>query len=172
MRLLHLAERFVRALSPSAPRPEDEAWVASILRGDELLLYRRLPNHDRRHVIRGTRWLEERLGADATPDVLAASLLHDVGKYEAGLGPVGRAFATVVIGVGGRERLVRSAPRWAPLAAVAAYARHGERGAEELQAAGAPDLAVRWAAEHHHPERFAEVGPPELVALLDAADHV
>ena len=86
-RALHLGRRFVRALWPGGPRERDVAWVAGILEPAELGLWRSLPNHDRRYTIRVAKLVEARLAGTeyaGEPRWLAAALLHDVGKLDAG----------------------------------------------------------------------------------------
>ena len=61
----------------------------------EIELWRRLSNADRRHAILvARRFLDRRPAADRAE--VAGSLLHDVGKIEAGLGTFGRVVATIV----------------------------------------------------------------------------
>jgi hypothetical protein len=172
VRPVHLVDRFFRALWPGPPRAADEAWIDAVLPADELLLLRRLPNHDRRHAIRVARTVEARLGPAADPRWVRAALLHDVGKYDAGLSVVGRALATVAAGVGGPARVERWAGRRGWRGRVAAYAQHGEIGAREIRAVGGDEAAAAWSAAHHHPETWARLPiPPDVVAVLDAADY-
>lgn len=172
MRPLHLARRFFAALWPGPPSAADEEWVASILTRDELLLFRRLPNHDRRHAIGVARAVDARLAPSTDRRWLQAALLHDVGKYAAGLSVVGRALATVTADVAGPDRVVRWEGRRGWRGRVSTYARHGEIGeAEILAVGGAPEVAS-WAAAHHHPQRWANLSiEPDVVAALDAADY-
>ena len=175
IRPLHLGRRFVRALWPGRPRREDVAWVAGILQPNELGLWRALPKHDQRYTIRVARLVDEELaGTDFAEDErwLAAALLHDTGKLDAGLGVVGRSVATIV-GAAARPARV---DRWAGASGfrrrVAAYLRHDERGADRIRAAGGREEAARWAWAHHHPDRWAGTGIPAPVAeALEAADN-
>ncbi len=172
MRPLHLAGRFFRALWPAAPGTDDELWVGSVLTSDELLLFRRLPNHDRRHAIRVARSVAAQLPAEPDPRWLRAALLHDVGKYDAGLTVPGRALATVAAEMAGPDRTRRwtSAPGWR--GRVSSYAHHGEIGERELLAVGSDAEVAAWAGAHHHPERWPALGIPDaVVVVLDAADY-
>ena len=51
-------------------------------------LWRRMSAADRRHAVVVARRADATLGTAATREVLAAALLHDVGKIDSGLGPV------------------------------------------------------------------------------------
>jgi len=165
--VVHLARRFVRALWPGRPRAADVEWVESVLTPAELTLWRRLPNHDRRYSIRVARRVEQLLSGTAyAPDSrwIAVALLHDVGKLDSALGVVPRALATVAGAV--RPATRRSAGRFGR------YLRHDEIGGEILRAGGARDEAARWAATHHHRERWPATGiPAPVAAALDAADN-
>lgn len=160
---LHLARRFFGALDPRGPAPADEAWVAGVLRAGEHGLWRRMSGPDRRHAVGVARAVQPRLGPSAvSPPVLAAALLHDVGKVEAGLGTLARVPATLV-GLVARERVAAGDGR------IARYLRHDVIGAELLEAAGADRLTVAWAREHHLPPERQSV-PPDIAAALTAAD--
>lgn len=161
--LVHLARRFFGALDPRGPSVDDEGWVADALAPGEQALWRRMSGPDRRHAVGVARDVVARLGDDAaTRPVVAAALLHDVGKLDAGLGTLARVPATVA-GLVARERATRGSGR------VARYLRHDAIGADLLSAAGADPLTVAWAREHHlPPERWTL--PPAIAAALKAAD--
>jgi hypothetical protein len=169
----HLVRRFVAALWPGAPRPEDEAWAAEVLDPEELLLFRRLPNHDRRHALRVARSTDEALGDESEPRWIAAAMLHDVGKYDAGLSVPGRAIATLAAaGRAGPSRVSSWEERAGLRRQIALYAQHGEIGAEQIRRAGGREEAAEWSAAHHHPETWLTLTIPfPVVQVLDAADH-
>ena len=174
-RALHLGRRFVRALSPRPPRDRDVAWVSGILQPAELALWRSLPNHDQRYTIRVAKDVEARL-ADTDyagqPRWLAAALLHDVGKLDAGLGVVGRSVATVMGAVGGPARVDRWVQTSGFRRRAAWYLHHDDRGADRIRAAGGREEAARWASAHHHRSRWRGSGVPITVAeALEAADN-
>lgn len=159
---LHLARRFVGMLDPRGPSAEAEAWVRSVLGDGEWALWQRMSGPDRRHAVGVAREVERRLGAQATPPVLAAALLHDVGKVESGLGAVGRVLATLA-GVLAAQRAAAGEGR------VARYLTHDRRGAALLEAAHADPLTVAWAREHHLPPGRWTV-PESVGVALKAAD--
>ncbi len=139
MTVWHLARRFVGSLSPRPPAAESVAEVESELSPELMMLWRRMSAPDQRHSIEVT----ERVRAeapDAPPWVVVASLLHDVGKVESGLGTLGRTAATVV-------RPLR--PRLPMPQAFVTYWDHPQRGAALIADAGGDDRAAAWAAEHH-----------------------
>lgn len=163
---LHLARRFLGSMSPRPLDPADAEWVHGLLGPGERALWARMPRSDRKHAAGVAREVARLLGDDATRAVLAAALLHDVGKLETGLGTPGRVVATLV----GRRR----AERWDGRAGIrgrfARYRRHDTIGAELLARAGADELTVAWAREHHRPERAWTVPPVLGRALRDADD--
>jgi len=172
---LHLGRRFVRALWPGPPRERDVEWVESILEPAELRLWRSLPHHDQRYSIRVAKLAAERLAGTefaGQPRWLAAALLHDVGKLDAGLGVFGRSVATVMGAVAGPARIDRWAQTSGFRRRVAWYRHHDERGADRIRAAGGRDEAARWTRAHHHRDRWPGSGVPIAVAeALEAADN-
>jgi hypothetical protein len=173
-RALHLTRRFFTSLWPGRPAARDEAWVAGILGLEELALWSRMANHDRRHSIAVTRRVEETLEGSpyaGDPRWLEASLLHDVGKVDAHLGVFGRVGATIAGAVAGRDK----APAWATrdgiTRRVGLYLQHPALGAVEIRAAGGTEAAARWAAAHHDPRTWDDTGiPAPVVAALHDAD--
>jgi hypothetical protein len=164
---LHLARRFLGSLSPRPLDPGDVAWVDEVLLDDELALWARMPLADRKHAARVARDVARRLGPDATRPVLAAALLHDVGKVEAGLGTLARALATLV----GRGRTARWEGRSGFRGRLARYLRHDVIGADLLAASGSDPLTVAWARDHHRREDDWQVPPAVGRILRDADDN-
>jgi hypothetical protein len=165
----HLVRRFFGSLRPGGPRPVDDAWAVGRMTPGEAGLWRRMSAADRRHAVVVARRVDITLGPAATRPVLAAALLHDVGKVESGFGPVRRAAATVAGMVGGHDAAGRWRGRRGLVGRVGRYLCHDEVGAGLLAGAGSDALTIAWAREHHlSPERWtvdAEVG-----AALKAAD--
>jgi hypothetical protein len=172
---LHLVRRFFGALWPGPPGARDTAWVEAVLEPGELDLWRKLPNHDRRYSIRVAKDVEGRLAGTEYAGQsrwLAAALLHDTGKLDAGLGVFGRSVATVTGAVAGRARVDRWTTASGFRRRVAWYLQHDERGAERIRAAGGRDEVARWALAHHCRDRWPASGVPVAVAeALEAADN-
>jgi hypothetical protein len=138
-------------------------WVSAHLLPGELELWSSMSGPDRRHSAAVARRVEVALGGDAPRPVVAAALLHDVGKTRAGLRTFGRVVATLTARLVGRERAVA----WD--SAIGRYLRHDAVGAALLEQAGSDPLTVAWAREHHQPPSSWSVGPP-YADVLKAAD--
>lgn len=105
----------------------------------------------------------------ATSPVLAAALLHDVGKTTAGLGTYGRVVATLAGAAAGPKAAAAWTEGRGFTRRVGLYLRHGELGADMLALAGSDPFTVAWAREHHLPAEQWTV-KPALGAALKAAD--
>ena len=165
---VHLVRRFLGSLSPRPLAARDQAWATALLAPGERQLWQRMSLADRKHsVLVARRVAADTVHAVGEPAraVLAAALLHDVGKVEADLGTFGRVAATLV----GRRRAAGWVDRPGGRGRVAAYLRHDAVGAELLERAGADPLTVAWAREHHRPEHDWTV-PVEAGRALRAAD--
>jgi hypothetical protein len=145
----HLARRFVRAVVARPPTPKDEAWVDRHLSAGERALWVKMSDADRAHAIVVARRFDE-LVEDAPRAALAAALLHDVGKLDAGLGTWARVLATVV---GPRGRRFRT------------YHDHERLGAAMLEAVGSDPLTVALVDPEGSP-------PDHLRAALARADAI
>ena len=136
----HLTRRFIGSLRPGGPPESDRAWVEDVLSEAEYALWARQYGPDRRHTVQVANEVERRLGGDATRPVLAAALLHDIGKIDAGLGTWGRVVATVVARVAGRDTAKRWIARRGYAGRIGRYLHHPEIGADLLAAAGSLSL--------------------------------
>ncbi|HEX6568568.1 MAG TPA: hypothetical protein VF015_05365 [Acidimicrobiales bacterium] len=165
----HLARRFLGSLRPGGPSPADDAWARAHLVPGEAALWRRMAGADRRHAVAVARRTDAALGPRATRAVLAAALLHDVGKVDSGLGPVRRAGATVAQMAWGHAAAERWRHRAGIVGRAGRYLCHDDIGARLLAAAGSDALTVAWAREHHlPPERWSV--PGDVGAALKLAD--
>ena len=173
-RPVHLVRRFLGALSPSRPKADDVAWVATALTEGELVLWRRLPRHDRRHSIQVGRDVQAALAGTEyadDPRWIEAALLHDVGKLDAGLGVLGRVGATLAGAAAGHDLAEAWSAKRGISRKVGLYLRHPEIGADRIRMSGGSPEAAAWAECHQDPDRYAGCGlPPAVVAALAAAD--
>ncbi len=165
----HLVRRFLGSLRPGGPAPTDAAWAETNLLDGERALWRRMSGPDRRHAAGVARRVERTLGPAATRPVVAAALLHDVGKIDSGLGTYGRVVATLSAAVAGREHAAAWQQRRGFTRKVGLYVQHDRIGADLLALAGSDAVTVAWAREHHlPPERWTL--PAEVAHALKAAD--
>lgn len=155
----HLASRFFGAVDPRGPDTREETWALSWLLPGEQDLWRRMSGPDRRHAAGVALDVAERL-ADAPREVMAAALLHDVGKVESGLGTFARVWVTLAAMAFGRSRLPGRRARM--------YVEHDKIGGSMLTGAGSHPLTVAWALEHHLPEQRWTVNRRVAVALKAA----
>jgi hypothetical protein len=166
---VHLAKRFAGSLLPGGPGSADEAWVASHLSSREQGLWQRMSGPDRRHAAGVARRVEVALGDEAITAVLAAALLHDVGKVASGLGTYGRVIATLAGKVAGPHMATSWSKAKGITRRTGLYLRHGELGGDMLELAGSDPLTVAWAREHHLPADQWTL-PSRVAAALKAAD--
>ena len=169
MSAVHLVKRFFGSVVPVGPTKKNELWAAELLLPEQRKLWFRMSRVDRRHAVGVARRVERALGHEATPPVLAAALLHDVGKLDSGLGTYGRVVATLAGAVGGRDMATQWSKATGFTRRVGLYLRHAELGGNLLDLAGSDPLTSAWAREHHNPEDTWTV-PPRIAQALKAAD--
>jgi hypothetical protein len=166
----HLSKRFFGSLRPGGPAQDDTAWARAQLLPDERDLWQQMSSADRRHSVAVARRVERALGHEASRAVLAAALLHDVGKIDARLGAYGRVVATLSVSIAGRP----AAEEWSESRGftrkIGLYVRHPQIGADRLALAGSDPLTIAWAREHHLPEEDWTLPPHLAHALKDADD--
>lgn len=151
---LHLTGRFFDVVTA---RPLDggeldrlRRWLAP----GELALFSAQDHADQRHGYECALDVASLLPDRA--DLVRAAALHDVGKRHAGLGSIGRVFASLAIRSG------------LPLhGRFAAYAAHGELAARDLAEIGTPQPIIDF-ARHHHASRPAGFPPADWSVLQDA----
>ncbi len=166
---LHLVRRFFTSVVPIGPSAADDEWARSHLSEAEVGLWRGMRRVDRRHSAKVARMVVADLGDRAQRPVVAAALLHDVGKTVSGLGTYGRVVATL------SERFAGpgTAEAWSQSQGftrrVGLYLRYPELGVDLLRLAGSDDLVVAWSAEHHLPTEDWTI-PTDIAEALAAAD--
>ena len=170
VRPIHLVKRFFGSLRPGGPGAEADrrGWPASCSPG-RAELWAQMSGPDRRHAYSVARRVERALGHEATPPVLAAALLHDVGKLDAGLRTYGRVIATLSAAVAGHEMADLWVTRGGFTRKVGLYILHPGIGGDRLELAGSDPLTVAWAREHHLPEDQWTV-PEDVARVLKDCD--
>jgi hypothetical protein len=166
----HLVRRFFGSLRPGGPPPADEVWAQGQLLPAEVRLWARMAGADRRHAVGVAQRVERALGHEATRPVLAAALLHDVGKTESGLGTYGRVVATLSAKVAGHDMAARWQRGRGFTRRVGLYLNHAAIGGDLLELAGSDPLTVAWTREHHLPPESWSVPRPHADALKAADD--
>lgn len=155
--LVHLARRFTGSLSREPLSTAEIAIAEHCLLPAELEMWWRMPLADRRHSLRVAEAMIARLPAPPPRAAVAAALLHDVGKLDAGLGTTGRVAATLW-GMARRGRRTQGTSRFAR------YHRHEPTGAQWLAAEGSDPMTVALVG------RTADAPGELLAALVDADD--
>jgi hypothetical protein len=149
MSATHLTKRFIGSLWPLAPRRDDDEWATGHLLDGEVALWRRMSRQDRRHSIGVAKRVDEHLRGSVDRPVMAAALLHDVGKIDSHLGTILRVVATLSANVAGRE----TAELWVQSSGVTRriglYLVHPRIGGDLLAMAGSDPFTETWAREHH-----------------------
>jgi hypothetical protein len=153
-RLAHLARRFFQVMAARPLAPAEQAEAADLLRPEETALFWSMAVADQRHAFDCARWVADR--APGRKDLIRAALLHDVGKRHAPLGLWRRSL------VSGLELVGLPVPR-----RHAAYLAHGPVGARELESAGAEEVVVVFARDHHQPAPPG-VDPSDWAVLSEA----
>jgi hypothetical protein len=156
----------------TARRLPPSAWTEIIthLRPAEVELFRSLSRADQAHSFRVMKTLQEQGGADR--ELLAAALLHDVGKTKARL-PLWLRPAIIL----GHALLPGRVNEWGQGEAAGwrlpfvIKARHPEWGAQMAEAAGSEPLTI--ALIRRHQDHLGPTGGPaedELLRRLQRAD--
>ncbi len=159
----------VRALFAWA-RPVDTALAAKILSPELLRLFQRMRRSEQQHSLNVLRTLQAQGHND--PALLAAALIHDVGKSRVAFHLWDRVL--VVLVKAAAPRLARKCGQGTPTGWRRPFAvsqQHPQWGAEMAAAAGADPLLVQLIADHQK----HLVGPPqnhveERLYLLQNAD--
>lgn len=170
MKTTHLTKRFFGSLLPIGPAPADNEWATSHLLEGELDLWRRMSAQDRRHAAGVARRTVATLGEQATRPVVAAALLHDVGKVDSQLGTFLRVAATLSAAVAGRETAELWVRGTGVTRRIGLYLRHPEIGGDLLSMADSDEFTATWAREHHLPADMCSLDSDLSSALREADD--
>lgn len=170
MKALHLTKRFFGSLLPIGPSATDDEWATAYLVDGELELWRRMSPQDRRHAAGVARRTVNALGDSATRPVIAAALLHDVGKIDSQLGTFLRVVATLSAAVAGRETAELWVRSTGVTRRIGLYLRHPEIGGDLLGMAGSDEFTATWAREHHLPAEMCSLDATLTTALREADD--
>ncbi|MBS1846760.1 MAG: hypothetical protein JST73_00635 [Actinobacteria bacterium] len=165
----HLVKRFFGSLRPGGPSETDDTWIHEQLTEREVRLWDKMSNPDKRHAAKVGRRVEAALGDDATAPILAAALLHDVGKSASGLRTYGRVIATLSAKVAGYDMAVAWSETQGFTRRVGLYLEHPRLGGDMLELAGSDPLTVAWAREHHLAEDEWTIDV-DTGRVLEAAD--
>lgn len=93
MRVGYRARQLWRTVTARALQPDEIAEIQAALSAEEYRLFLRYDMTDQQHCYRVLRSLRDKGAADA--DLLAAALLHDIGKTEVALSSVDRIVGTI-----------------------------------------------------------------------------
>jgi len=130
---------------------------------DELRLFEAMEPQDQRHCLDVFYDLRESHPDDE--NLLAAALLHDVGKANAGLGTLQRSIIVLLRAVYPRVIDAIASPNTASWRyPFWVHRHHGEIGADLLAQAGARDRVVELARRHQNPS----VEDSQAMALYEA----
>jgi hypothetical protein len=169
-RLTYRSRQFWNALLSPAKRVPSEALLPH-LKPVQIILFRRMQPSEQVHSYQIFKRLQT--AGQVTPDLLAAALLHDVGKIQVPLS----IFDRVVI-VLGKRIFRKAARRWAAgtphgwRRPFVVAGQHAGWGADLASQAGATALTVELIRRHHDgPPRDLDARTEELLAALQAADN-
>jgi predicted HD phosphohydrolase len=170
--------QFLRALTARVPDDEVEQAMR-VLTPEAQGLFRRQATQDQRHALAVYRTLYQ--ARHTNPELLAAALLHDVGKTAAQLPAWQRAIIVLLDRFAPRllTRLSQREPQAHALSrrgswryAFVVHAQHPEAGARWAQEAGCPPLTVALIRRHQDRLTSCEIEEDQLLAALQAADSL
>lgn len=159
MRILYRVRQFWRTISVKTD-PDELERAQALLTPAQRKLFVQLQPGEKDHAVAMFRSLIEQ--GENQPDLMAAVLLHDVGKLRYRLNPLERAVVVMVRWI--KPELSRrwgslpldgwdGLPGWRKAFIVAE--QHAEWGAEMARQAGVSPLTESLIREHHHPQGHA-----------------
>jgi len=170
VKALHLTKRLFGSLLPIGASKADDSWARSNLLPGEITLWTRMSPQDRRHAAGVARRTVAALGDSADRPVIAAALLHDVGKVDSQLGTPLRVVATLSAAVAGRETAELWVKGTGVTRRIGLYLKHPKIGGDLLEMAGSDEFTATWAREHHLPSDLCSLDQELAEALRDADD--
>ena len=150
----HLATRLLSVVSSTGLKPGEVDEIRGWLSAFESDSFLAQPSYDQRHGLEAARHVARQ--HPLRRDLVRTALLHDVGKRQAGLGPIGRSLASAYTKLGGISK-----GKWR------SYLEHGHAGAIELDILGAEPMVVDF-ARHHHGERPDSISEADWSVLQEA----
>lgn len=168
-RVAYRASQFWKAVFRPESHIKNEALLPH-LSPAQLLLFRRMQPSEQAHAFMVFNQLKQARHTDQ--DLLAAALLHDVGKILSPLSIFDR-----VITVLARHFLPKASRRWGEALPrgwrrpFVVALQHSEWGADLAEQAGASDMTVRLIRRHQDPvEKEASGREDQLLVILHTAD--
>ncbi|MEX0864369.1 MAG: hypothetical protein WD269_05780 [Acidimicrobiia bacterium] len=152
--LRHLSHRFFEVLLAKPLDSHELTRAASWVEPGLWEIFIDQQTADQRHCYRAGA----KIASDPTnhQDLVVAAMMHDVGKRASRLGVLARIIATLLMAIG------------APMSRrMARYRDHGALGADELERAGAPPIAVLF-ARHHQEDRPDSIAAGDWATLIRA----
>jgi hypothetical protein len=169
MEIVYRLSQFWQNVTAGPLTPEAAAEVAAILSDREMMLFRQMLPTDQRHAYRVFRLLEE---SDQTNgDLLAAALLHDVGKVRVDLSTWDRSVAVL-----GEAFVPQKADEWGSGEAegwkrpFVVRKNHPAWGARLAEEAGSRPAVVDLIRRHQDKPTSDSRPNSDLLAMLQWAD--
>ncbi len=171
MRVRYRARQLWRTVTAKALTPEQRADIQATLTPEEHRLFLRYDMTDQQHCYRVMRALVDRGAVD--PDLLAAALLHDVGKTEVPLSSMDRIVGTIAEKgwQGSLDRWGNEPPQgWRRPFSV--RVQHADWGAQLAERAGSRPRVV-YLIRRHQDHSVEDMTPEDarLLQLLQWADE-